>query len=529
MEEKAPPAQQAKQNPGKEKPGKAGKGKKKSGQKSGGLEAILRQRRERAEELAAAGWPSFPNGLAPEHTTEEVKAAELPESEEPQGKFVVAGRLLGKRNMGARVFCDLWDRSGRIQLVVQRDVIGVEKHGLAKKLHMGDFVIATGGRFTTQRGEVSLQVTEIQLLTKSLHPLPDKHAGVQDVEMLLRQRYVDLAINAETRERFRRRSKLVRFIRGFLEDMDFLEVETPTLHSLVSGAAARPFSTHHNALDVDLVLRIAPELHLKRLLVGGFERVYEIGRNFRNEGLSTQHNPEFTMLEFYYAYATYQTLMDMTEQMLRGAAKAVAETMQVPFGEHIIDFEKPFARIPVREGLAARVEIDINDREALLAEAKRRHLELDDNVSLGKAQMELFEHIYEPELIQPTFVTDFPIEVSPLARKKDSDPTLTDRFELYIGGFEVANAFSELNDPDDQESRFRAQLEAKKTGDDEAMDFDEDYIHALKIGMPPAAGEGVGIDRLCMLLTNSPSIRDVILFPQMRPEQSEEENADQAG
>ena len=501
-----------------------GKGKEKS-KGTGGLDNILRLRKEKAEELASAGWPSFPNGYQPKHTTAQVREAggEAESSDEPQGEFLVAGRLLAKRRMGKRMFCDLWDRTGKIQLSIQKDLVGEEEYERCKKLDMGDFVLAGGGRFVTKTGELTLQINNIRLLTKSMYPLPDKHAGIHDVEMLLRQRYVDLAVSPESRERFVRRSRLIRFIRGFLEELDFLEVETPMLHSLISGATAKPFTTHHNALDIDLFMRIAPELHLKRLLVGGFERVYEIGRNFRNEGLSTQHNPEFTMLEFYYAYATYDILMDLTEQMLRGAAKAVTGQLQVPFKEHTIDFEKPFARIPVRAGLAERLpDVDISDLAALREQAQKRGLHLDANVSLGKAQMELFEHIFEPELIQPTFVMDFPIEVSPLARKKDSDPSLTDRFELYIGGFEVANAFSELNDPDDQKARFVAQVEAKKTGDDEAMDYDEDYIHALEIGMPPAAGEGVGIDRLCMILTDSPSIRDVILFPQTRPETAED-------
>ena len=366
-------------------------------------------------------------------------------------------------------------------------------------------------------------VEKIELAAKSLYPLPDKHKGLVDVEQRYRQRYVDLITNRESREVFVKRSKLIQYVRRFLDERYFMEVETPILQSLMGGAAAKPFVTHHNALDMDLYCRIAPELYLKRLVVGGFERVYEIGRNFRNEGLSTQHNPEFTMLEFYQAWATYEDLMNLTETMFRGAAEAVTGGLQVPFGGHdgdepvMLDFEKPFKRIPVREGLLEKVPgLDLGDPGALIAAAKQHDLKVDPKWAVGKLQMELFEHLWEAELIQPTFVTDFPVEVSPLSRRKDADPTLVDRFEMYVTGKEIANAFSELNDPDDQRSRFKAQVEAKGQGDEEAMDYDEDYCHALEIGMPPTAGEGVGIDRMVMVLTNSPSIRDVILFPQMR-------------
>lgn len=494
---------------------------------AGGIEEILRVRKEKASKLADEGWAAYPSGLVVKHSTSDVKTAEGEPSTDPQDedpRYRVAGRLTAVRGMGKAMFCDLWDREGKIQLQIRKDVVGEDTFKKCKLLDIGDIIIVEGPRFMTRRGELTLQAREVQLATKSAYPLPDKHAGLTDVEQRYRQRYVDLVVNEQVRETFKKRFALIRYIRNFLDTRGYLEVETPMLHGLIGGASAKPFETHHNALDMELYLRIAPELHLKRLIVGGFERVYEIGRNFRNEGLSTQHNPEFTMLEFYQAYATYDVLMDLTEEMFRGAAMAVHGSMQVPHGgwkegetPTIIDFEKPFRRIPVREGLLEKLPgLDIQDPGALVAAAKKVHLELDEKLPAGKLQMELFEHLWEPELIQPTFVIDFPIEVSPLARRKDSDPTLTDRFELYATGKEIANAFTELNDPEDQRGRFQAQMEAKRGGDDEAMDFDEDYCHALEIGMPPTAGEGVGIDRLAMILTNAPSIRDVILFPQMR-------------
>lgn len=493
---------------------------------AGGIEEIIRLRREKAEKLKEAGWELFPNGLTVSHTNQAVIEAEgeapnAPEAGDPE--YTVGGRLLAVRGMGKAMFMDLWDRSGRLQLQVRKDLVGDAVFAKCKLLDIGDIVTATGPRFVTRRGELSLQVKVIQLAAKSLYPLPDKHKGLVDVEQRYRQRYVDLAVSPEVREVFRRRSSLIRYLRGFLDDRGFFEVETPMLHDLVSGAAAKPFVTHHNALDMKLYCRIAPELHLKRLLVGGFERVYEIGRNFRNEGLSTQHNPEFTMLEFYQAFATYEDLMRLTETMFRGAAEHVTGSAKVPFsgfggGDPVtLDFEKPFRRIPVRDGLREKLPgVDIFDPEALLSAARAKGHELEPSWPLGKLQMELFELLWEAELIQPTFVTDFPIEVSPLSRRNDKDPSLADRFELYMTGKELANAFSELNDPDDQRSRFKSQVEAKAKGDDEAMDYDEDYCHALEIGMPPAAGEGIGIDRFAMVLTNSTSIRDVILFPQLR-------------
>ncbi len=494
---------------------------------AGGIDEIIRRRREKASRLAEQGWASFPNGIAVPQTTETVRAAPGESANQPQAddpRFRIGGRLLAVRDGGKQMFCDLWDRDGRLQIQIRKDVIGEDDFKRCKLLDIGDIVVVEGPRFVTRRGELTLLAEKVELATKSLYPLPDKHKGLVDIEQRYRQRYVDLITNRESREVFVKRSKLIQYVRRFFEERSFMEVETPILHSLIGGAEAKPFVTHHNALDMDLYCRIAPELYLKRLVVGGFERVYEIGRNFRNEGLSTRHNPEFTMLEFYWAWATYTDLLDLTEDLFRGAAEAVAGTLQVPYGGHedgeapvILDFEKPFKRIPVREALLEKAPgLDLADPGAVAAAATERGCKVDPKWPVGKLQMELFEHLWEAELVQPTFVTDFPVEVSPLSRRKDADPSLTDRFELYITSKEIANGFSELNDPDDQRQRFKAQVEAKAQGDDQAMDYDEDYCHALEIGLPPTAGEGVGIDRMAMVLTNSPSIRDVILFPQMR-------------
>lgn len=494
---------------------------------AGGLDEILRVRREKRDRLESQGWSPYPNGLRAPNSTADVKdGAEAPSEPSPEDpRFTLGGRLLAIRGMGKSVFADLWDRHGKLQLQFRKDKLEEADFERVKQLDIGDIVVVRGPRFFTRRGELTLQVESVRLATKNMHPLPDKHAGLQDQELRYRQRYVDLVVNQSSRDVFRKRHRLIRFLRDFLDARDFMEVETPILHGLLGGAAAKPFVTHHNALDLDLFCRIAPELYLKRLLVGGFDRVYEIGRNFRNEGLSTQHNPEFTMLEFYQAYATYQDLMDLTEVMMREAAEAVTGSTLVSYGgwkegtePEILDFGRPFRRISIREGLRQkRPDLDPEDPDALRAEARAAGLAIEEDAPVGKLQTEVFEALWEPELMQPTFVTDFPLEVSPLARRKPDDPTLVDRFELYVAGREIANAFSELNDPEDQRERFRAQVEAKRRGDEESMDYDEDYCHALEIGMPPAAGEGIGVDRLCMLLTNSPSIRDVILFPQMRP------------
>ncbi len=493
----------------------------------GGLEQILRLRKEKAKRLEEYGWKPYPNGLEVPHTTKDVREAPGAPAEEPaegDPSFRIGVRILGIRSFGKVSFMSVQDRHGPLQLQLRKDLLGEANYQAAKSLDLGDIVVASGPRIVTRTGELTLQVKEITLATKSMHPLPDKHAGLTDVEQRYRQRYVDLIVNPEVRKTFEQRAQLIRFIRKFLDERDFMEVETPMLHPLIGGAAAKPFTTHHNALDMELFMRIAPELYLKRLVVGGFERVYEINRNFRNEGISTQHNPEFTMLEFYQAYATYEDLMNLTEEMFRAAALEVTGSLQIPYGGHgegetpvMLDFEKPFRRIPVREGLLEKLPgVDITNHSALLAAGENLGAHLDPRYSVGRLQMDLFEHLYEKDLIQPTFVIGFPIEVSPLARRSERDPAVADRFELYMTGKEIANAFSELNDPEDQRSRFRAQLEQKAAGDQETMDYDEDYCHALDIGLPPTAGEGVGIDRLAMVLTNSPSIRDVILFPLLR-------------
>ena len=436
----------------------------------------------------------------------------------------VAGRMMAKRIMGKASFTNLQDVSGRIQLYVQRDEIGTEAYAAFKAYDIGDIVGARGRLIRTRTGELSVHVSELVLITKSLRPLPEKFHGLTDAEQRHRQRYVDLIMNEESRSIFRARTDLIRFLRGFLDHIGFMEVETPMMQLIPGGAMAKPFITHHNALGIDLYLRIAPELYLKRLVVGGFEKVYEINRNFRNEGLSTRHNPEFTMLESYEAYADYIGCMDMTETMLRDAALAVTGGTSLRFGDAELDLGAPFQRVTMEDAvLAADPSLDrgkLRDREYMAAACARHSLgpTINDGAGTGKLLMALFEGLVEHTLIQPTFITQHPTEVSPLSRCNDDDPYLTDRFELFIGGLEVANGFSELNDAEDQAERFRAQVESKGAGDEEAMHYDADYVRALEYGMPPAAGLGVGIDRLVMLMTDTQSIREVILFPHMRPE-----------
>jgi lysyl-tRNA synthetase, class II len=447
------------------------------------------------------------------HTAEQLAAAPL--------TVQVAGRLMAKRIGGGISFVRLQDRSGQIQLMIKRDRLGESFYGEFKKWDLGDVIGARGEVVKSKTGELSVDVAELRLLAKSLQPLPEKWHGITDTEMKLRQRYVDLIMSEETREVFRRRSVLIRFIRSFLDALDFTEVETPMMQPIPGGATARPFVTHHNALDATLYLRIAPELYLKRLLVGGFERVYELNRVFRNEGLSTRHNPEFTMLELYQAYASYGDLLTLTENLLRGAAQALTGSTTVEYQGQSFDLGAKFAEITLEAALeranptlAGRVR----DRDALAVACRAIGLEVRPEFGAGKLQYDLFEKTVETTLAGPVFVTQYPAEVSPLARCNDADAFVTDRFELFVGGRELANGFSELNDPEDQAARFRAQVEAKDAGDEEAMFFDADYIRALEYGMPPAAGLGIGIDRLAMLLTNSPSIRDVLLFPQLKPE-----------
>ncbi|WP_242103783.1 MULTISPECIES: lysine--tRNA ligase [unclassified Lysobacter] len=436
-------------------------------------------------------------------------------------RVAIAGRLLAKRVMGKAAFAQIQDMTGRIQLFLQANVLG-EAYDAFKGWDVGDIIAAEGGLTRTKTGELSVKADRLRLLTKSLRPLPDKWHGLADVEQRYRQRYVDLIVNPEAREVFIKRSQVIAALRRWLDARRFLEVETPMMHYIVGGATARPFQTHHNALGLDLYLRVAPELYLKRLVVGGFERVYEINRNFRNEGVSTRHNPEFTMLELYEAYATYEEIMDLTESMIRDAAQTVLGTTALHWEGQAIDLGPRFRRWKLEEAVRElNPEIsaaDCRDREALAAHCARLKIPVKPGYGWGKLLLEIFEKTVETGLIQPTFVTHYPVEVSPLARESDSEPGITDRFELFVGGRELANGFSELNDPEDQAARFHAQVEAMEGGDDEAMHYDADYIRALEVGLPPTGGLGVGIDRLVMLFTDSASIRDVLLFPYMRPE-----------
>ncbi|PYE35477.1 lysyl-tRNA synthetase class II [Idiomarina fontislapidosi] len=469
---------------------------------------------------------AFPNDFRRDSLAEELHAqyddAEK-ESLEQQGVRVkVAGRMMTRRIMGKASFATIQDMSGKIQLYVARDNLPEGFYNSEfKKWDLGDIVGASGVLFKTGTGELSVLVDDVRLLTKALRPLPDKFHGLADQETRYRQRYLDLITNEESRNTFLVRSRVIDYIRRYLNERQFLEVETPMMQTIPGGASARPFSTHHNALDMELFLRIAPELYLKRLVVGGFEKVFEINRNFRNEGLSTRHNPEFTMLEFYWGYADYFDLMDMTEDMLRGIAQDVLGSTTFESAGVTYDFGQRFERMTVLEAIIKYMpevtEEQLNDREQATAIAEKVGVEVQSAWGLGKIQIEIFETVAEHRLIQPTFITAYPAEVSPLARRNDDNPFVTDRFEFFAGGRELANGFSELNDAEDQAQRFRDQVEAKEAGDDEAMFYDEDYVTALEHGMPPTAGEGIGIDRLVMLLTDSSTIRDVLLFPHMRP------------
>jgi lysyl-tRNA synthetase, class II len=485
---------------------------------------LIAERRAKLARLREQG-AAFPNDFRRDALADELLAAYGAHAAESLAanpvEVRVAGRLMVKRVMGGSSFVKLQDRSGQIQLLVKRDRVGEAPYAELKKWDLGDIVAARGALIKTKTGELSIDVAELRMLVKSLRPLPEKWHGITDAELKLRQRYVDLIMSEETREVFRRRSALIRYVRGFLDALDFAEVETPMMQPIPGGATARPFVTHHNALDATLYLRIAPELYLKRLLVGGLERVYELNRVFRNEGLSTRHNPEFTMLELYQAYAAYRDLMALTENLLRGAAQALMGNAVVAYQGDEIDLSKPFEEITVEAALErANPELAgrVRDRDALAAVCAACGIDAHAASGAGKLQYELFEKTVEATLRGPVFVTQYPAEVSPLARCNDADPFVTDRFELFIGGRELANGFSELNDPEEQAARFRAQVEAKAAGDEEAMFFDADYIRALEYGMPPAAGLGLGIDRLVMLFTDSASIRDVLLFPQLKPE-----------
>ena len=489
---------------------------------------LIAQRREKLRALRENGI-AFPNDFRRNVMGGELVAeyGDRPAEElEALGLRVkVAGRLMSRRIMGKASFCHLQDMSGQIQLFIQRDTLGEEDYAWFKRdLDLGDILGAEGVLFKTKTGELSVRVEALRLLTKALRPLPEKFHGLTHQESKYRQRYLDLIMNECTRQTFRTRTRIIQYLRDYLDGRGYLEVETPMMQVIPGGAAARPFITHHHALDMQLFLRIAPELYLKRLVVGGFEKVYEINRNFRNEGLSTRHNPEFTMVEFYEAYADYEDLMDLTEDLLRGMAEAVTGSTQVSYQGETYDFGKPFARLTVREAIlrygADRgiTAADLADLTAARALAGRLRLAIKPTWGLGKVQMEIFDRVAEHQLKDPTFITQYPTEVSPLARCNDQDPFVTDRFEFYVGGRELANGFSELNDAEDQAERFRRQVAEKDAGDEEAMHFDADYVRALEHGMPPTAGEGIGIDRLVMLFTDSASIRDVLLFPHLRPE-----------
>ncbi|PIQ43925.1 MAG: lysine--tRNA ligase [Gammaproteobacteria bacterium CG11_big_fil_rev_8_21_14_0_20_46_22] len=482
-------------------------------------------RREKLNGLRQAK-KAYPNTFRREHFAADLHTAYDQYSKEALAEqdrvaVTVAGRIMLKRLMGKAAFMTIQDMSAPIQLYLRQNDLPEGAFDEVKEWDIGDIVGAKGYLFKTNTGELSVHVEEAVLLTKNLRPLPEKFHGVTDTEIKYRQRYLDLMMSEASRNKFILRSKTIDYIRHFLLKRRYIEVETPMMHVLAGGALAKPFATHHNALDMPLYMRIAPELYLKRLLVGGLERVFEINRNFRNEGLSTRHNPEFTMLEFYEAYATYEDTMAICETMLRGLVESVTGKTTLDYQGDTFDFAKPFRRMSVSDAvLHYNPDIkacDIQKLDAMKAHAKRLKIKLEDSWGLGRIHIEIFEETAEHQLKQPTFITQYPAEMSPLARRNDENPEITDRFELFIAGRELANSFSELNDAEDQAERFKAQMAAKASGDDEAMAYDEDYVTALEYGMPPAAGVGIGIDRLVMLLTDSPSIRDVILFPHMRP------------
>ncbi len=485
---------------------------------------LIAQRRAKLKELRANG-NAYPNDFQRDTLAAQIHAAHEnktePELEAEPIAVKIAGRIMTRRLMGKASFVHLQDMSGKIQLYIRQDAISPECYESFLQWDLGDIIGVEGVVFKTKTGELSIRVRQLRLLTKALRPLPDKYHGLTDQELRYRQRYLDLLVNETTRQTFMIRAKIITKIREFLTQRNFVEVETPMMQVMPGGAAARPFVTHHNVLDMPLFLRIAPELYLKRLVVGGFERVFEINRNFRNEGLSTQHNPEFTMLEFYQAYANFHDLMDLSEELFRYLAQEVLGTMVLQYQEEQFDLSKPFVRLNMLDSILhynpTLEKTDLSTLETARVIAKKLEIPVKDSDGLGKVQLEIFEKTVEHRLLQPTFITDYPAEVSPLARRNDQNPFVTDRFELFIAGREIANGFSELNDADDQAERFRKQVADKEAGDEEAMPYDEDYITALEHGLPPTAGEGIGIDRLVMLFTNAASIRDVILFPHMRP------------
>ena len=487
---------------------------------------VLRQRRRKAQELLEAGVELYPNDFRVEDHLANIRERYADWSEEALAQekkvYVCAGRIVAMRSFGRASFMHIKDGTGKLQIYVKRDEIGGDGYRIFKKLDIGDFVGVKGRVFRTRTGELTLLAREVRILSKSLRPLPEKWHGLRDVETRYRQRYVDLAVNDNVREVFLKRSKIIQEIQEFMRGNGYVEVETPMMQPIPGGATARPFKTFHNALGIDLYLRIAPELYLKRLLVGGFERVFEINRNFRNEGISFQHNPEFTMLEFYQAYATFEDLMPLTEEMICSVGQKVNGSLHLAFQDKKIDLTPPWPRYRLKESLVTFGGLEpgeVEDEGKLQARAQSLDI-LPSRHEPGKILTKLFDILVEPKLEQPTFITHYPIDVSPLSRRNEDDPSLVDRFELFIAGYEIANGFSELNDPIDQKERFLQQVAARRAGDEEAHFMDEDYVRALEYGMPPAAGEGVGIDRLVMLFTGLASIREVILFPHLRPERS---------
>ncbi|WP_406805435.1 lysine--tRNA ligase [Burkholderia semiarida] len=490
---------------------------------------IIAERREKLRALREQG-VAYPNDFRPEHHAADLQAkfadSDKAALEANPVEVSVAGRMMLKRVMGKASFATVQDGSGQIQFFVTPNDVGADTYDAFKKWDLGDIVAARGVLFRTNKGELSVQCKELRLLSKALRPLPDKFHGLSDQEMRYRQRYVDLIVTPETRDTFRARTKTIASIRKFMDNADFMEVETPMLHPIPGGAAAKPFVTHHNALDMQMFLRIAPELYLKRLIVGGFERVFEINRNFRNEGVSPRHNPEFTMMEFYAAYTDYRWLMDFTEQLIRQAAIDALGTATIQYQGRELDLAKPFHRLTITQAIQKYApdytDGQLSDDAFLRTELKRFGVDVSQpaflNAGIGALQLALFEETAEAQLWEPTFIIDYPVEVSPLARASDTVPGITERFELFVTGREIANGFSELNDPEDQAARFKKQVEQKDAGDEEAMFFDADYIRALEYGMPPTGGCGIGIDRLVMLLTDSPTIRDVLLFPHLRRE-----------
>lgn len=482
-------------------------------------------RREKMKSLREKGIDPFGMRFERTHTTDDIKKAfehmTKEELEEVSEEIKIAGRVMTKRGKGKAGFAHIQDLTGQIQIYVRKDAVGEDQYEVFNTIDIGDIVAITGRVFKTKVGELSIRANQFVILSKALRPLPDKFHGLKDVEQRYRQRYVDLIMNPEVKKTFIARSKIIQSMRRYLDNHGYLEVETPMMHSIPGGAAARPFITHHNALDIELYMRIAIELHLKRLIVGGFEKVYEIGRVFRNEGVSTRHNPEFTMIELYEAYADFQDIMELTENLIAHIAQEVLGTTTIPYGEYEVDLKPKWTRLHMVDAIKQYTGVDfwkgVSDEQAKQL-AKDYGVQIQETMTYGHIVNEFFEQLVEEKLIQPTFIYGHPVEISPLAKKNKQDPRFTDRFELFIVGREHANAFSELNDPIDQRERFEAQVKERAQGNDEAHLMDEDFLESLEYGMPPTGGLGIGIDRLVMLLTNSPSIRDVLLFPQMRPQ-----------